>query len=97
MGRIFSAVLILVVLLITISFTVVNAHAVKINYYIGTTELPLALLVVICIVLGGILGVAATMSMVFKLRWEIAKLRRSAKLSEKEISNLRSMPIKEPH
>lgn len=97
MGRFLSAILILVVLIFTISFTVINAHEVQINYYLGTSTLPLALLLVLSVALGALLGAVAVMSMVFRLRWEIAKLRRTAKLTEKEVSNLRSMPIKEPH
>ncbi len=96
MGRVLSAILILVVLVLTISFSVINAHSVVINYYFGTSELPLALLLVLAVVAGALLGVAAVITMVLRLRLEVARLRRNAKITEKEISNLRSMPLKEP-
>lgn len=96
MSRVLGAVLVLIVLVLTISFSVINAHEVQINYYFGASQVPLALLLVLAVVLGAVLGVAAVAALAFRMRIEIAKLRRAAKITEKEISNLRSMPLKEP-
>ena len=85
----------LILLILTLSFSVINAQPVTIHYYLGTRELPLALLMALTLAVGMIVGVIAMLKPMMRLRMEIARLKRSMKLSEKEIANLRSIPVKE--
>lgn len=84
-----------ILLILTLSFSVLNAHPVTIHYYLGARELPLALLIVFALALGMIFGVITMIKPMMHLRMEISRLKRSKKLTEKEISNLRSLPVKE--
>ena len=74
-----------------------NAETVQINYYIGNFQAPLSLVVVIAIIVGAGLGVLASAGIVLKQKRELAKLRKSNKLAEQEVSNLRSLPLKDNH
>jgi len=94
MKRIVIFVLLLLVTLLGLSFALMNAESVQLNYYFGTLQAPLSLVVVLAIILGAGLGVLASLSIVVGQKRELAKLRKSAK---EEVSNLRSLPLKDTH
>ena len=54
--RIFSYILILVILIIGITFAILNHAPVTINYYVGQRTLPLSLLLTFSFVIGCLLG-----------------------------------------
>lgn len=96
MTKVFTILFLLILLLAALSFSVINAHEVQLNYYVGQLELPLSFLVIAALVIGAIAGATIMMRPLFSLRLEIAKLRKVVKTNEKEINNLRSIPVKEP-
>ena len=87
---IFIAV-ILVIILTGLSFALLNSTPVSFNYYIGKQEMALSLLLVLSLVLGAILGVAASFSLILKFRTEVSKIRREMKSKTKELTNLQSL------
>lgn len=97
MKRIVMMAVLLVVAMFGLSFALINAGPVKLNYYLGTIEAPLSLVLVFALALGAGLGVLATMGVVVKQKRELARLRKSVKLTEKEIANLRALPMKDTH
>jgi len=97
MRRIIIFALLLLVTLLGLSFALMNAEPVQLNYYFGTLQAPLSLVVVLAIILGAGLGVLASLGVVFSQKRELAKLRRSTKIVEEEVSNLRSLPLKDAH
>jgi len=97
MKLILKLVVFLVVAVVGISFAARNASEVQLNYYFGILTAPLSLVVVGAIALGAVLGVLASLGMVLSQKREMAKLRRSMKLTEKELSNLRALPMKDTH
>lgn len=91
-------ILFALILLVTgILFAVLNAEPVMLHYYFGDTEVPLSLTIISSIIVGAILGVFASAGIVFKLKRENSRLRKSSELAEKEITNLRTMPLKDKH
>ncbi|MGB1799424.1 MAG: LapA family protein, partial [Gammaproteobacteria bacterium] len=58
-------------------------------------DMPLSWLVVIMLFIGAMLGVLASLPMIIKLKQQKLKLERQIKSSEKEINNLRVMPVKD--
>jgi len=96
MSKLFLIVFLVVVLVIAVSFSVINAHDVRLNYYLGELDLPLSFLVVAALILGSILGAMAMVKPILRQKLEIAKLRKEIKVNQKEITNLRSLPMKEP-
>ncbi|MGA7799685.1 MAG: LapA family protein [Gammaproteobacteria bacterium] len=97
MARILLAILFLVLLLLGLSFAVLNATSVPLNYYLGEVDLPLALVVVASLVLGAILGVLVSLGIVLRLKRQVRHLRRQVQTAEKEVSNLRAIPLKDSH
>lgn len=97
MKRIVTFVLLLLVSLLGLTFALMNAETVQLNYYFGNVQAPLSLVIVIAIIVGAALGVLATTGIVFGQKRELAKLRKSNKLAEQEVSNLRSLPLKDNH
>jgi len=76
---------------------VLNAEAVEFNYYFSSRQIPLSLVLVLAMFTGAILGVLASTGVIVGLKREAAKLRKSIELAEKEITNLRAIPIKGKH
>jgi putative membrane protein len=82
-------------LLIGLAFHLKNNQLIELNYYVGAINLPMSWLVVIVLFIGSMLGVVASLPMLIKLKREKSKLERQIKNSEKEINNLRVMPVRD--
>ena len=95
MVRIVYSFIFLVLVIFGIVFAVLNAEPVKLNYYFGSEEVALSLIIVFAMIVGAILGVVASASMIFSNRREVMKLRKSVELAEKEVTNLRAIPIRD--
>ena len=95
--RILNYLLIFLLVLFGISFACLNAELVKINLYIGTFSMPLSLLLILILGLGLILGMLIMLFKFIRLKRENSKLKSRVKLAEKEVSNLRSIPLKDKH
>ena len=97
MSKLIYTVLILAVILFGIIFAVLNADNVQLNYYFGSKQLPLSLAIVMSMVVGAILGVLASIKLILRTRREMSRLRKASAMAEKEITNLRAIPIKNTH
>lgn len=95
--RILALIVLLLVVALGLTFSVMNAEPVNLNYYFGSAAIPLALLLVGAVVLGAVLGVLASLGAIFRLKRDNARLRRDVRLAEKEVSNLRSLPLRDRH
>ena len=95
--RIISILFFILIAITGIAFAVLNADPVTLNYYLGTAETPLSLALVGALGLGALLGVTASTSVILKMKRENSKLRREIKNTDKEIMNLRNIPIKGSH
>lgn len=87
----------LVLLIIGILFAVLNAEPVTLHYYFGDKNLPLSLIIISAIIIGALLGIVASAGIIIKLKRANSRLRKVSELSEKELTNLRTMPIKDEH
>ena len=87
----------LIVVILGVAFSVLNADYVTLQYYLGSIELPLSLILVFAMIVGAILGVFASLSFIIGARRKSAKLKRAVEAAEKEIVNLRNIPIKNQH
>jgi len=97
MSKILYAIAIVLVALIGVVFAILNAETVQINYYFGSKETPLSLAIILSMLLGAILGLLASLGLILKSKREVAKFKRLADVAEKEITNLRAIPIKNQH
>jgi putative membrane protein len=97
MKRILALVLFLLVLAVGLAFAVLNAGPVTLKYYFGVSDVPLSLTLVVAFAIGALMGVIATLGNVLRLKRENSRLRKEAKMAEKEIMNLRNIPIRDVH
>jgi putative membrane protein len=94
--RILGLTFFLLVVAVGVAFAVLNAAPVTLNfYYFETVEVPLSLTLVVSLALGAVLGVIAGLGAIVRLKRENGKLRKEVKLAEKEVMNLRNIPIKD--
>ncbi len=95
MSRIAKLIIVFAILLSGLAFHLKNNQFIELNYYAGVLNIPLSWLVVIVLFIGAMLGVLASLPMIIQLKQKNIKLERQKKNSEKEINNLRVMPIKD--
>lgn len=93
--RIFSYVFLLLTMLLGITFSALNANHVLFNYYFGSKQIPLALLLVITFGVGIFTSLLVAVFSMLKLKKENYHLRSRLKIVEKELENLRYLPLKE--
>jgi len=93
--RIIKYALIFVLLLVVLSFALLNATPVEMNYYIGTSKAPLSLMLVVGFALGCVTGLVSMLAWYWHARWEGRKIAKKLVLAEKELANLRAMPLKD--
>lgn len=81
-------------MLFGITFAALNANPVMFNYYFNTKQISLALLLVASLGAGILLGLIFMLFTLFKLKKRNYHLKYRLKAVEKELENLRSLPIK---
>ena len=97
MIRLVYFLLALLVVILGVVFSVLNADTVQLHYYLGTVELPLSLVLILAMIVGALLGVFSSLGFIISSRRSASKLKRSVEVAEKEIVNLRNIPIKDEH
>ena len=97
MRRMLSIAFMLIIILAGIVFAVLNSTSVELKYYFGMVQVPLSLIIVLSIISGAMLGIVASMSQLLRAKRRIARLKKSVQLAEKEVTNLRTIPIKDSH
>ena len=97
MKRIISFVIILFLVLTGILFAVLNSQNVQLNYYFGSKDLALSLLLIVTIIFGTLLGILVSVGHLLRARHDISRLKKNIQLAEKEVANLRTIPIKDTH
>lgn len=95
MRRIVGLIALLVVILFGLSFALLNAHGVSVDYYFGELSLPLSLLLVFMLIIGAAIGVLASLSMILARANQVRKLRKQLSNTEREVNQLRRLPLKD--
>lgn len=91
--RIFSVLFAVLILLFGISFAVLNANAVSINYYVGSAQLALSLLLAIVLIIGVFIGLISSVFLCLKTKKKQHQLSKQLHNAQKEINNLRKLPL----
>lgn len=95
--RIVTYLLLLIIILIGITFAVLNPTIVTMNYYIGQKTLPLSLLLVSVFALGCFFGLLVGGWLLLKAKIKNYRLKQRLKVAEKEVQNLRAIPLQDKH
>lgn len=92
--RIFSYLFLLVLMFVGLTFASLNSSVVTFNYYLGTIDIVLSLLLVGAFGIGILFGLFTTMLFWIKVKHNNIQLKSRLKVVEKEVENLRSIPIR---
>ena len=95
MKKIISLIFTLALIILGVSFSILNADKVALNLYIKTWHLPLSLVLVLTLILGLCLGLMISSIKIIALKRHNNKLQKKVLVAEKEVSNLRTIPIKD--
>lgn len=91
--RIVSYFFLLIIVIFGMTFATLNSESVTINYYFGESSLPLSLLLVLTFALGCLIGMIVGFWMLIKVKVVNYRLQQRLTLAEKEIDNLRAIPL----
>ena len=78
----------ILVVLIGVSFAIINSHTVTIHYYVGSVDVYVPLLLLIELAIGALLGIVSMMPKYVKLKNSARKSRQRIKKLEQEVKNL---------
>lgn len=93
MRRLVDLITIIIIVILGLSFAMLNTAEVQLNYYFGVTSTPLSLLLVIMLLVGAILGALSTFGILLRQRAEIARLRRRTKMEHKALTERAKLPV----
>lgn len=93
--KLLAVITILSLAFLTVILSILNSGDIRLSYYFGTMQIALPVVIVVTLVAGTLLGIVASMSMVLKLKRENSGLKKDMKLAEKEIANLRRLPLRD--
>jgi len=93
--RIIKLFFLMIVVMLGVVFTVLNADPVQFNYYFGSLELPLSLVMTGALGVGVLLGIVSCMGLMFGMKRENLSLKRKSQLASQEVNNLRALPLKD--
>ncbi|RLA10258.1 MAG: LapA family protein [Gammaproteobacteria bacterium] len=95
--RILVNLLLLAVFLVGVLFTSANTAPVDVDYYLGSRQMPLAVALLIALVIGVLLSSFAGIAVSLKYRAKLRQSDRQVKKLDKELENLRALPVRDNH
>jgi lipopolysaccharide assembly protein A len=93
--RIVSYFFILAIVIFGVAFAALNSESVTINYYFSQSTLALSLLLVFVFAFGCLIGMVVGFWLLIKAKITNYRLRQRLTLAEKEIENLRAIPLQD--
>lgn len=93
--RIISYFFLLIIVIFGMTFATLNSESVTINYYLGESSMPLSLLLVLAFALGCLVGMVVGFWLLIKSKILNYRLRQRLNLAEREIENLRAIPLQD--
>lgn len=76
-------------------FALLNAGSVDIHYFLGKRTMPLSLLLLAAMMLGFFIGILGTLRSMLHARTKAYRLKKKVHVLQKELDNLRAMPVKD--
>jgi lipopolysaccharide assembly protein A len=87
----------LLIMLFGVAFAALNAGSVQLNLYFKTFTMPVSVLMMLTLALGVFLGFFVFATRYWCLKAHHRKLKHQLELTEREIKNLRAIPLKDQH
>lgn len=87
----------LCVFVVALLFAYANGSTVQLSYVAGEIQVHLSSALLGAAIIGWLLGLLSSLAVIFRLKREAWKLKRSIRDAEAEIRNLRNLPLKNDH
>ena len=91
--RIMITLFYILLILVGVSFAALNASSVHVNFYFTTLKMPISVLMTIMLGVGMVVGFVLFFCRYWRLKAEHRRIKNQLKLTEKEIKNLRAIPL----
>ena len=91
----FYIILILLIFIVSLVFFLKNNQMITFDYLVNSQDISLSFLLFISLSIGALLGILAWLPKIIGMKHRISKLEKQMKLSEKELDNLRVLPMKD--
>lgn len=91
------ALILVVVILAAASFASLNPGDIRLDLAFGVVETRVSLAFAVTLALGWLIGLATLAGYALKLLNDRRKLRKSVRLAEEEVNNLRRLPMRDDH
>jgi len=95
--RVAITVCYVLLILLGVSFAALNATSVEVNLYVTKLVLPISVLVIVMLGIGVCLGFLMFLYRYWRLKVDHRKIANQLKMTEREIKNLRSIPLQDQH
>ncbi|HEX6551093.1 MAG TPA: lipopolysaccharide assembly protein LapA domain-containing protein [Gammaproteobacteria bacterium] len=97
MLRWIAIIFFLCIFVVALLFAYANGTTVQLNYLAGDIQVHLSSALLGAAIVGWLLGLLSSLAVIFRLKREAWKLKRSIRDAEAEIRNLRNLPLKNDH
>ncbi len=95
--RIVMTICYLLLVILGVSFAALNASKVQLNLYVTTLTLPISVLMIAMLGIGILTGLLIFTGRYWRLKAECHRIKTQLRLTEKEIKNLRAIPLHNQH
>ena len=95
--RLVMLIFYILLIILGVSFAALNAASVQVNFYFKTVSMPISVLMTLMLGVGILLGFILFLNRYWRLKISYLKVKGQLKLTEKEIKNLRSIPLQDQH
>lgn len=95
--RMLMIVIYFIMAVVVVAFAALNADSSQINLYFTTLTMPNALWMLLSCLFGVFIGFFLLMGRFLRLKSVVYKVKNQLKLTEKEIKNLRAIPLQDQH
>lgn len=85
----------LILIVIGISFAALNATVIQVNFYFSTLNMPISVLIFSMLIIGMFIGLMLFLFKYWRLKAQHRKVKNQLQLTEKEIKNLRAIPLQD--
>ena len=93
--RIFMTTFYVLLILLGVGFAGLNASSVPVNIYFTTLTMPISVLIILMLGFGVLVGLFLFSFRYWRLKVEHRKIKNQLKITEKEIRNLRAIPLQD--
>ncbi len=94
MLRWIAVVMLLCIFFLALLLAYANGATVALDYLVGSMRVHLSSALFGAAIVGWLLGLVSSLAIIFRLKREAWRLRRSIRDAEAEIRNLRNLPLK---